>query len=128
MNVTITFRKDTKADHKGRRNIFESKKEIQKYFRKLYKKNNSFFFYKRMKNKIPMRIDINKGDELYFLFGDEVIATAIYTGVWIEEGKKYKNKFTFGYQLEKIRLFCPAISLKEGLPEKYRKAKILNEK
>lgn len=138
MNVIITFRKDTKADHKGRRNIFESKKEVQKYFCKLHKKkgNNSFFFYKKMKNRKPMKIDIEKGDELYFLFNEEVIATATYTGICIgedridENGKKHKvkrpkNKFTFGYKMEKIRLFCPSVSLAKGLPQEYRTAQII---
>ena len=140
MNVTITFRKDTKADHKGRRNIFESKKEIQKYFFKLHKKkgNNGFFFFKRMHNKKPIKIKINAGDKLYFLFEKEVIATAIYTGICIgedridENGKKHKvkgskNKFTFGYKIEKIRLLCPPVKLKNTLPNKRNSTNYITE-
>ena len=111
MHTLIKFTKNTGKDNRGIENEFKTLEEVQKYFCNLHNDNDGYFFYKRERNGESIkRLNIQKEDKLYFIFDKKIVAIAVYTG--IPNPQERKNKFLYGYKIEKIKLICSPMILK----------------
>ena len=96
----------------GKEQIFNSQKEVQKYFLKLHKKkgNDNFIFFVREKNKKPVRRfdakdgnpnTINENENIYFIFNKKIIAKGLYV---TNSNPKRSDKFKNGYKVKNVIL------------------------
>ena len=129
MDILLKYTPYSHERTTGKKNFFNSRKEVQKYFLNLYKEdknnNNNYIFFnreredkdgkvvtlRRFDEKDRSQNIVNENDNIYFLYEEQIIAKAIYVPT---PNPKKSDKFKNGYKIRNIILLGFPISLENN--------------